>query len=264
MPSRPSGPPETERTHRQNPEDLALMEALDVLAVFAHPDDAEMLAGGSLARSSDLGERVGILDLTRGEMGSRGTPEIREAEARAAAEILGVSLRRNAGFPDAGIEDSYASRRHLAGLLRELRPAVVVTHWIESRHPDHRATARLVTNAAFLAGLRQLDAPGHAFRPRKVVHATLFREDAPPPSFVVDVSAYTERKLQALACHASQFDGARGMGEMFPGGERPFPEQVVAHLAYWGSRIRVATGEPFWTRETMVADTLGSLAVSTF
>jgi len=253
-----------ERTHGQSPEDLALIEALDVLAVFAHPDDAEMLAGGSLARSSDRGERVGILDLTRGERGSRGTPKIREAEARAAAEVLGVSVRRNAGFPDAGIEDSHASRRHLAGLLREFRPAVVVTHWVESRHPDHRATARLVTNAAFLAGLRQLDAPGDPFRPRKVVHATLFREDAPPPSFVVDVSAHAERKLQALACYASQFDGARGMGEMFPGGERPFPEQVVAHLAYWGSRIRVAAGEPFWTRETMVADTLGSLAVSTF
>ena len=254
----------TDRCLEPTVEDLELIEALDVLAVFAHPDDAEMLAGGSLARSADRGERVGILDLTRGERGSRGTPEIRETEALAAAEVLGVQVRQNACFPDAGIEDSYESRRHLAGLIRELRPAVVLTHWIESRHPDHRAAAQLVTNAAFLSGLRQLDAPGDPFRPRKVVHATLFREDAPPPTFVVDVSAHVERKLQALACHASQFEGVLGMGEMFPGGERPFPEQVVAHLAYWGSRIRVAAGEPFWTRETMMADSLGSLAVSTF
>lgn len=239
-------------------------QELDLLAVFAHPDDAELLAGGSLARSADRGERVGILDLTAGEMGSRGTAELRAREAEAAAEVLGVSVRRCAGLPDAAIEDSGAARRQLATLLRELRPTIVVTHWTESRHPDHRAAARLVHSAAFLSGLRQLDVPGAPFRPHKVVHATLFREDAPAPSFVVDVTEQVDRKLKALACYGSQFEGIGAAGEMFGGGDRPFSDQVRAHLAYWGSRIRTAYGEPFWTRETVEVDSLGSLGVSTF
>jgi bacillithiol biosynthesis deacetylase BshB1 len=238
-------------------------EPLDLLAIFAHPDDAELLAGGSLARSVDRGERVGILDLTAGEMGSRGTAEIRAREAAAAAEVLGVALRRNAGFPDAGLHDSHDSRRRLAGIIRELRPSVVVTHWMEGRHPDHVAAARLVLSASFFAGLKKFDAAGEAFRPKKVVHATLYREDTPNPSFVVDVTDQMDRKLRALACYGSQFEGVKAAGEMM-GGNRPFADQVQAHLAYWGARIRVAYGEPFWTRETLAADSLGKLAVSTF
>ncbi len=239
-------------------------EPLDVLAVFAHPDDAELLAGGSIARSVDAGERVGILDLTAGEMGSRGSREIRAREAAAAAEVLGVALRRNAGMPDARIADTDEYRRQLAGLLRELRPRVILTHWIESRHPDHRAAASLVTHAAFLAGLRRLEAPGDPFRPTKVLHALLFREDAPSPSFVIDVTGQVDRKLRALACYVSQFEGAHGMGEMYPGGTRPFADQVRVHLGYWGSRIRKEWGEPFWCRETLELPTLGTPDVATF
>jgi len=98
----------------------------------------------------------------------------------------------------------------------------------------------------------------------KVVHALAFREDAPPPTFVVDVTEQAERKIQALECHASQFEGAYGIGEVFPGGDRPLMDQVRAHMAYWGSRIRVRYGEPFWTREALSADSLGTLGVSTF
>jgi bacillithiol biosynthesis deacetylase BshB1 len=238
-------------------------EPLDILAVFAHPDDAELLVGGSLARSVDRGERVGILDLTAGEMGSRGTVEIRAREAREAAEVLGVAVRRNAGFPDTGVDDSHESRRKLASLLREMKPTLIVTHWIEGRHPDHVATARLVLSAAFLAGLKNYPASGDAFRPKKVVHSTLYREDGPAPSFVIDVTPQLDRKLRALACYRSQFEGAKAAGEMLGGG-RPFADQVQAHLAYWGSRIRAPYGEPFWTRETLAADSLGQLAVSTF
>jgi N-acetylglucosamine malate deacetylase 1 len=237
---------------------------LDVLAVFAHPDDAELLCGGALASGVDRGERVGILDLTRGEAGSRGTPELRAREAAAAAEILGVALRRNAGLPDGGLDDGHAARRHLAGLLRDLRPRVVVTHWRDGRHPDHRAAAALVTSACFLAGLRNLDAQGAPFRPLKVVYATAFREDAPPPSFVVDVSAVVERKMAALACYASQFEGNAGAGEVLPAGDRPLFDQIRAHLAVDGSRIRVRAGEPFVTLEAMAAPSLGALDVSTF
>jgi len=196
-------------------------------------------------------------------MGSRGTPEIRAREAREAADVLGVQIRRNAGLPDAHLDDSHENRERLARLIRELRPAVVVTHWLEGRHPDHVATARLVLAASFLSGLKNFPAGGVAFRPRKIVHATLYREDTPAPSFVVDVTPQVDRKLRALACYASQFEGATAAGEMLDG-NRPFADQVQAHLAYWGARIRVPYGEPFWTRETLSADSLGRLGVSTF
>ncbi len=237
---------------------------LDVLAVFAHPDDAELLCGGALAASVDQGERVGILDLTRGELGSRGTPEIRDGEAAEAARVLGVELRRNAGLPDGSLDDSHGSRRHLARFFRELRPRVVVTHWMNGRHPDHRAAAALVTSTAYLAGLRNLDVDGKPFRPGKVVYATAFREDAPPPTFVVDVTATAERKIEALACYGSQFDGVAGMGEVFPAGDRPLLDQVRAHMAVTGSRVRVRAGEPFVTLETMALPSLGQASVSTF
>lgn len=242
-----------------------MTDGLDVLAVFAHPDDAELLCGGSLARSVERGERVGILDLTRGETGSRGTPEIRAREAEEAARILGVEVRRNAGLPDAAVENTPETRRELAAHFRALRPRVVVTHhWGEGRHPDHGAAARLVVDAAFLAGLRNAPVDGEPFRPFKVVHAPAFREDAPPPSFVMDVTDQVDRKLRAVEAYASQFEGVAGVGEVFPGGDRPLVDQLRAHMAYWGSRIRVPYGEPFWTRETLTVESLGSLPVSTF
>lgn len=241
-----------------------MTEPLDVLAVFAHPDDAELIVGGSLIRSVDRGERVGILDLTRGEKGTRGSAEIREREAMEAAEILGVAIRRNAGFADAGLDDSRETRAHVVGLIRELRPRIVVTHWLEGRHPDHHVAARLVRDASYLAGLKNYEAPGEPFRPMKVVHAVAYREDAPDPSFIVDVTEQIDRKIEAIACYSSQFKGVSGGGELYPGGERPLTVQVRMHGAYWGSRIRRGYGEPFWTQESLEVDTLGSLSVSTF
>lgn len=238
--------------------------SLDVLAIFAHPDDAELLVGGSLIRSVDRGERVGILDLTQGERGTKGSAQVREEEAREAGEIMGVAVRRNAGLPDAGLQSTNESRIVVVGLIRELRPRVIVTHWLEGRHPDHHVAAQLVRDASYLAGLKNLDAPGEAFRPMKVVHATAYREGAPEPAFIVDISDQIDRKIEAIACYESQFKGAKGSGELYPGGERPLTVQVRMHAAYWGSRIRAAYAEPFWTREALQVDTLGVLGVSTF
>lgn len=237
---------------------------LDVLAVMAHPDDAELLCGGALAKSADAGQRVGILDLTEGEMGSQGTAELRAREAAAAARVLGVSVRRCAGLPDSRLENTEAARLTLVAHLRELRPRVVVTHWKVGRHRDHRLTCELVRDACFLSALKKLDAPGEPFRPQKLVYATAFREDADPPSFVVDVTAQMERKLAAVAAYASQFEGKTQAGEVFPGGDRPLLEQIRAQCAHYGSRIRVAYGEPFRVDEAMEVPTLGDLAVSTF
>jgi N-acetylglucosamine malate deacetylase 1 len=241
-----------------------MTHALDVLAIFAHPDDAELLCGGTLAAGVARGERVGIVDLTRGEMGTRGSADLRAEEAAAAAAVLGVELRRGIGLPDGRLEDTHDARRRVAAVIRQLRPRVVVTHWERGRHPDHRAASALVTHGAFLAGLRKLDPDLEPFRPAKVIYATAFREDAPPPTFVVDVSDFVDRKLEALACYRSQFEGATGIGEVFPAGDRPLLEQVRAHMAVDGSRIRASAGEPFVTRETLAVPSLGSLGVSTF
>lgn len=241
-----------------------MAEPLDVLAVMAHPDDAELLCGGALIRSHDRGERVGAVDLTRGESGTFGSAEIRRAEAERAAAIMGLTVRRCAGLPDAALVNDPASRLVLAALLRELRPRVVVTHWREGRHPDHRAAAELVYDACFLSGLSRLDAPGEPHRPHKVVHATAFREDAPSPSLVIDVTDQIDRKLEALAAYSTQFEKRTWAGEVFPGGERPLFEQIRAKLAHYGSLIRAPYGEPFWVRETFRAETLGSLGVSSF
>jgi bacillithiol biosynthesis deacetylase BshB1 len=240
------------------------MEPLDVLAVVAHPDDAELLCGGSLLASRDRGERTGILDLTRGEAGSQGSAELRAREAEAAGGVLGLTVRRNAGLLDARLQNNLEARKALIEQLRELRPRVVVTHWLQGRHPDHRAAAELVYDAAYLSGLKNYPALGDPFRPLKVVHALSFREEPQKPTFVVDISDQMERKLEAIAAYSSQFGGAVQAGEIFPGGGRALEEQIRAHAARAGSLIRVEFGEPFWTRETVEAPSLGSLAVSTF
>jgi N-acetylglucosamine malate deacetylase 1 len=172
--------------------------------------------------------------------------------------------RRCAGLPDGGVVNTLEYRHVVAGWIRSLRPRVVVTHWLEGRHPDHTASAQLVRDAAFLAGLRRAPLEGEAHRPSKVVHSLTFQEDAPPPSFVIDITDQMDRRLEAMACFASQWTDATGAGEAFPGGDRPLEDQVRAQLAHYGSKIRVAYGEPFWTREAVEWDTLGSLGVSTF
>ncbi len=241
-----------------------MTEPLDVLAVMAHPDDAELLCGGALAASADRGERVGILSLTDGGKGTHGSAVERAGEAERAAEVLGVCVRASAGLPDAALLHTPEHRRVVIEQIRALRPPVVVTHWTSGRHPDHRITAELVTDACFLAGLRRYPADGEPYRPFKVVYATAFREDADPPTFVIDVTAQMERKLAAIAAYGTQFAGKSGMGEVFPGGDRPMLEQVRAACARWGSLVRVPYGEPFRTRETILQDSLGSLRVSTF
>ncbi len=240
-----------------------MSDPLDVLAIMAHPDDAELVCGGALAKSAEAGQRTGIVDLTRGEAGTRGTPELRAQEAANAAAVLGLAERRNAGLPDTRLESTHEARRVVVELIRELRPRIVITHFVNGRHPDHRRAAELVYDACFLAGLKGFDASGEAHRPDKLVHALAFREDPEKPTFVVDVSDQIGRKLEAIACYGSQFAGALQAGEVYPGG-RPLDEQIRAHAASTGSLIRARYGEPFWTRETLSVDTLGDLGVSTY
>ncbi len=241
------------------------MSALDLLAIVAHPDDAELTCGGTLIKTARLGRRTGILDLTAGEMGSRGTAEIRAAEAAKANAILGVASRETLALPDAGIVNTPETRLALARALRRLRPQVVIAPAPApfGRHPDHRAAAELIRDAVFVSGLKRLADDLPPFRPRKVVHAITYREDYLKPTFVVDVSDSFEDKLAAIACYASQFEDAVQAGEVYPNGE-PLLDIVRHQGAHYGSLIRCRYGEPYYTTETMRVDDITALEVSTF
>lgn len=241
-----------------------MSDPLDVLAIMAHPDDAEIFCGGSLIKSAEAGQRTGVLDLTAGEMGSSGTQESRAREAAAAAEVMGLSVRRCAELPDAALCNDVNSRHVVAGIIRALRPRVIVTHWTRGRHPDHRAAAELVRDASFLAGLRKLPAEGEPHRPEKVVYALAFREDPVKPTFVVDITDQMDRKIEALSAYGTQFHGKSGIGEVFPAGDRPLFAQIRSVHATYGSLIRSGYAEPFWTEETVEAETLADLTVPTF
>lgn len=240
------------------------MTGLDLLAIAAHRDDAELTCGGTLIRAVDAGHAVGVLDLTQGEMGTRGSAELRAAEAAAAALVMGVSTRENLGLPDAGIRNDDDTRALLVQMLRRLRPRVVIAPAPRGRHPDHRRATELIRDACFLAGLAKY-APGDApaFRPFKLLHVVTYREDAGKPSFVVDISDQFVRKMTAVRCYASQFDGAVQAGEVFPNGE-PLYDVVMHQAAHYGTLIRARYGEPFFTDETMRVDDVTALSVSTF
>lgn len=237
---------------------------LDLLAIVAHPDDAELLCGGTLIRAADAGHRTGVLDLTGGEAGTAGDAGLRSSEAHRASAILGLATRRVAGLPDGSLENTPDSRALVAAILRELRPDTLILMWPEARHPDHRAASQLGYDAAFVAGLRKAPIAGEPFRPRKVLYAMSYREHAPKPSFVVDITDQMERKLDAIYAFGSQFTGKTGMGEVYPGGDRDLREQLRIHAAYYGGLIRREYGEPFWTRETMAVEDVVGLAVGSF
>jgi bacillithiol biosynthesis deacetylase BshB1 len=236
---------------------------VDLLAIAPHPDDAELICGGTLIRAADHGYRTGLLDLTAGEMGSHGTPELRAAESQRAAEILGLATRRVLGLSDARIRNDDESRTALIAVIRELRPRTVILPYLEGRHPDHRVASQLAYDACYLSGLKNYPAPGEPHRPRKVIYALAYREHAVKPTFVVDISAAFERKLEAIRCYSSQFDGVKSLGELFPA-EVPLYDLVRIQDAHYGSLIRAAYAEPFYTRETLLVDDVVELAVSTF
>lgn len=233
---------------------------LDVLAIASHPDDAELTCGGTLARCAEAGYRTGVLDLTRGETATRGTPETREREAARAAETLGLAVRENAGLPDAGLCNTRETRDRVVAVLRRLRPAVVILPFPRGRHPDHRVAAELGRDACFLAGLANY-AGGPAHRPRKVLHALAYREDPIKPSFIVPLTpAQFERKLEAIRCYASQFEGKTSAGEIFPTGQSLW-ELIETQSRHYGSLVRRPYGEPYWTEETVRVDDIVALGV---
>lgn len=234
---------------------------VDVLAIAAHRDDAELTCGGTLIRAADHGHRTGVLDLTRGEMGTRGSAGLRGEEAARAAEVMGLATRRNAGLADAGLFNTQENRETIAAVIRDLRPRVVILPFPRGRHPDHRIAAELGRDACYLAGVGKFGGGGGPHRPHKVLHALAYREDPVKPTFVVDISEQFDRKMEAIHCYASQFDGVDAAGEIFPTGQRLY-ERVETQSRHYGSLIRRAFGEPFYTEETVRVDDVTELTVA--
>ena len=240
------------------------MAPVDLLAIAAHRDDVELTCAGTLIKMQRAGHRTGIVDLTAGETGTLGDAETRAAEAAKAAEVMEVAERINAGLPDAGIFNTDATRRIVVGLIRQLRPRAVIIPFPAGRHPDHRVASELARDACYLAGLARYEAEGGAHhRPEKVLYAQAYREDPVKPTFVVDISAEFETKLDAIHCYSSQFDAATAAGELFPTGQALY-DLIRTQNAHYGSLIRAAYGEPFHTVETVRVDDVVTMGVSTF
>jgi bacillithiol biosynthesis deacetylase BshB1 len=219
------------------------LSRVDVLAVGAHPDDVELGCGGTVAWLVSRGRSVGILDLTRGEMGTRGTPELRAREAAEAARILGARFRHGLDLGDGGLRVDREAERAVIGVVRACRPRLVLAPLPEDRHPDHARAGALVRDASFYAGLRALRSDDPAHRPQQVVFypaATL-----PAPSFLVDVSAVFERKLEAIRAFRSQFHDPSSPepGTFISSPE--FLQGIVARAQAWGRLANVAYAEGF-------------------
>ncbi len=224
---------------------------IDVLAVFAHPDDAELHVGGTLLKLKSLGLKTGVLDMTRGEMGTRGTPEIRADEANEAAKILKLDLRGNLDLPDGHIWLTEENRTKLVRTLRRLKPKVVFTHQLNDPHPDHDHIANLVRECSRLASLIKYD---HEFGQERipapiVAHSVYSRLIV--PSFIVDISAFACEKMDAIKAHKSQFynPDSNELETMLT--SKRFFTETEAKMTYFGSLIGVEAGEPFYVREAL-------------
>ena len=224
---------------------------LDVLAIFSHPDDAELTMAGTLLKLKSLGYRTGALDMTRGEMGTRGTPEIRAKEALEAARVMGLDARLNLERPDGHLAVDEETRRALVRVLRMQAPKVLFTsHW-DDPHPDHATTSRLVREAARLATMRRYDEPA-AMAPISmpaIAHAVFSR--LTNPSFIVDVSQFAEDKMKAIRAYASQFYSVESKEPTTRISEQAFLKQTEDRMRYYGSLIGVEAGEPFYVREAL-------------
>jgi len=248
--------------------------ALDVLAIAAHRDDVEQTCGGTLLKMARRGARTGVLDLTQGELGSRGSAESRAAEAGDAARILQVAWREALDIPDGRVENIYANRIKIARVIREQRPRVVILPYWKGRHPDHYTCATLGYEACFLAGLRRL---GHTaatqdvdsfeihrlrnhepFRPFKIVYATLYYDVR--PTFVVDITAEFEAKVESIYAYKEQFADQAAGSKDFPA-HAEIRERVASMAHFYGLMAGVKYGEPFFQKEVGLVDDLRMVPV---
>lgn len=220
---------------------------LDVLAFSAHPDDIELAAAGTLIKLTKQGYAVGVADMTRGEMGTRGTREIRQKEAQEASRLMGLKVRECLDIPDGHVTVTRENHLKVIRLLRKYHPSIVFNHYWKARHPDHMATSEIVTEACYLSGLAKIDTGQERFRPKRILYHQIHYDVI--PSFVVDVSEEIEQKWKVVKAHKSQFHD--------PGSNEPetilshpsFLEMIETRMKYWGSQIGVSHAEPFLATE---------------
>jgi len=232
---------------------------LDVLSIVAHPDDTELTCGGTVIKMAEAGYKVGVLDLTAGESGTRGNATLREREAARASKVMRLAHRENLGLPDAALENSREYKLAIAQKIRELRPRTVILPYWEGRHPDHYTTGRMGYEACFLAGLAKVPLEGRPHRPHKIIYSTLYVPSL-RPTFVVDITAQFEKKLKAILCYASQFSPQKDMQNLFPSG-RDLRERVGSLARHFGLMIGARYGEPFVTREVAQVEDIVEMPV---
>jgi bacillithiol biosynthesis deacetylase BshB1 len=233
---------------------------LDLLAIAAHPDDVELTCGGTLLKMAQAGYKTGILDLTAGEMGTRGTPETRAREAAIAARILRVQYRGALGVPDSDVQASRQHKLRLASAIRELRPRTVIIPYWEARHPDHYNASALCYEGCFLAGLKRLPVAGEPFRPHKILYSTAFTSAR--PTFVVDITAQFKHRHKAILAFASQFGQRSGSrkSKVFLAIDR-LEDEMNQLARHYGDMIGVRYGEPFLQKEMMKVNDVVAMEV---
>lgn len=227
---------------------FATMQKLDILAIGVHPDDIELGCGGTLVKHARMGQNIGIVDLTQGELGTRGTPELRLKEAADAAEIMGVAVRENLGMADGFFQNDKEHQLKLVEYIRKYRPDVVIANALEDRHPDHGRAGRLIADACFLAGLRKVPtthqgAEQEAWRPKRVYH--YIQDRFIEPDFIVDISSTMDTKMEAVKAYKSQFHDPESDEPVTYIATSDFLKKVEARALLLGKRIGAAYGEGF-------------------
>jgi bacillithiol biosynthesis deacetylase BshB1 len=227
---------------------------VDVLAISAHPDDVELTCGGTLVQLKARGYRFGIVDLTRGEMGTRGTPEIRAAEAQRAAEILGAQFRQTLDLGDGGLRKDREQELLVIDVIRREKPRLILAPYPDDRHPDHRRAGQLVTDASYYAGTRKLEREHPAHRPQQTIYFSTF--DVQPPHFLVDVTAVIETRRAAMRAFESQFHKPGSSEPQTMLAQKSFLESLDARARVFGAMIGVEFAEGFLSRHPPRIDDL--------
>jgi len=231
---------------------------LDILALAAHRDDVEQTCAGTLLKMSERGYRTGILDLTQGEMGTRGTAEDRAREAAEAARILKVSWRHALDIPDGRVENTWENRLKVVRVLRDQRPRVLILPYWEGRHPDHYTASILGYEAAFISGLAKLPVEGTAHRPFKIIYASLYRDVR--PTFVVDITDQFETRFASLMAYKSQFTDQEAGSGIFPA-QKEIRARVESMARFYGMMGGVTYAEPFVQKEIGLVDDVMAMPV---
>lgn len=235
---------------------------LKILAIAAHPDDIELSAAGTIIKHTTAGDAVGILDLTEGELGTRGSVELRYEEAAAAAKVMGVQVRMNAQMPDGFFRNDETNQRKIITYLRHFRPEIVIANALEDRHPDHGKGGRLIADACFLSGLRKIETewegqPQQAWRPKRVFH--MIQDRLLEPTIIVDISAAIEKKIEAIKCYKSQFHDPSSTEPITYISTGKFLDTVRYRDALCGKRIGAEYGEGFICENIPGIDSLNDL-----